>query len=325
MTIAKELAELADPVYKDFQAKLVPTVEPERILGVRMPALRKYARTLARTRPNEARAFIASSAHELYDEMNLHGELIGLLAKTPQEAFDMLDAFLPHVDNWATCDLIKAPAFKRDLPATLEKIRAWCAAGSAGVPRTNARDASSDGAVASPDDADNAGRDYPLIAVPSPCCLPGTPDPTTEYVVRFGVVQLMTLFLDDAFRPDQLDIVVRIDRPEYYINMARAWYFSFALIKQPEATLPLFERRPILLDTWTHNKSLQKARESRRLTPEQKAYLQTLKIRPQDADDRFDETQKITEAVKTGVDDYRRGKFEDADATIAEIRNSFGL
>ena len=58
---------------------------------------------------------------------------------------------------------------------------------------------------------------------------------------RFGVVQLMALFLDDAFEPEHLRLVARIERPEYYINMARAWYYSFALIKQPEATLPLFE------------------------------------------------------------------------------------
>ena len=73
-------------------------------------------------------------------------------------------------------------------------------------------------------------------------------------------------------------LVAGIDRPEYYINMARAWYFSFALVKQPAATLPLFERRPIALDSWTHNKALQKARESRRITPEQKTYLQSLKV-----------------------------------------------
>ena len=243
MTIAKELAALADPEYRDFQAKLVPTVSPKRILGVRTPELRKFARGLAKRRPDEARAFVTSPAHEFYDEMNLHGELIGLLAQTSQEAFDMLDAFLPHVDNWATCDLIKVPAFKRDLPAVLEKIRTWCSAGT-------------------PDAATI-----------------GVPDPATEYVVRFGVVQLMTLFLDDAFEPDQLSIVARINRPEYYINMARAWYFSYALVKQPEATLPLFEARPIALDAWTHNKSLQKARESRRITPDQKAYLQSLKAK----------------------------------------------
>ena len=227
--IRRELEALADPAYRDFQAKLVPTVDSARILGVRTPALRDYARRLAGERPEEARAFLAALPHETYDENNLHGELIGRMAKTPAEAFELLDAFLPHVDNWATCDLIRVPAFKRDFPATLERIRGWVAAGP-------------------------------------------------EYMVRFGVVQLMTLFLDDAFEPEHLVLVAGIDRPEYYVNMARAWYFSFALIKQPAATLPLFERRPIALDAWTHNKALQKARESRRITPERKAYLQSLKV-----------------------------------------------
>lgn len=228
--ITRELAALADPAYQRFQSKLIPTIDPARVLGVRAPALRRYAREMARTRKDEARAFMTRLPHALYEESNLHGELIGLLAKTPDEAFEMLDAFLPHVDNWATCDLIRVPAFKKDLPAVLERIRGWMAA-------------------------------------------------KPEYMVRFGVVQLMTLFLDDAFEPEHLRLVARIDRPEYYINMARAWYYSFALIKQPEATLPLFEARPIILDAWTHNKSLQKARESRRIDKETKDYLQSLKVR----------------------------------------------
>lgn len=227
--IRRELEALADPAYRDFQAKLVPTVEEDRILGVRTPDLRALAKRLVRDRPDDVRAFLAAPAHATYDEMNLHGELIGRVAGTPEEAFDLLDAFLPHVDNWATCDLIRVPAFRRDLPAVLERIRGWVAS-------------------------------------------------EPEYTVRFGVVQLMTLFLGDAFEPSQLELVTVIDRPEYYINMARAWYFSFALIKQPEATLPLFERRPPALDAWTHNKALQKARESRRVTAELRAYLQSLKV-----------------------------------------------
>lgn len=226
--IRRELEALADPAYRDFQAKLVPTVDPARILGVRTPALRSLARRLVRECPDGVRAYLGTPAHATYDEMNLHGELIGRVAKEPEEAFGLLDAFLPLVDNWATCDLIRVPAFRRDLPAVLERIRGWVAS-------------------------------------------------EPEYAVRFGVVQLMTLFLDDAFEPEHLMLVAGIDRPEYYINMARAWYFSFALVKQPAATLPLFERRLIALDSWTHNKALQKARESRRIAPDQKAYLQSLK------------------------------------------------
>ena len=232
--IHDELAALADPAYRSFQAPLVPTVDPARILGVRLPALRRYARELARRRPDEARGFLAAPLpHATYDEMNLHGMLVGLLAATPEEAFGLLDAFLPHVNNWATCDLVRVPAFALDLPAVLARIRAWADATA----------------------------------------------PGTEYVVRFAVTQLMELFLDDAFEPAQLDIVVGISRPEYYVNMARAWYLATALAKQPDATLPLFEARPIALDAWTHNKALQKARESRRVTPEQRAYLQSLKVR----------------------------------------------
>lgn len=227
--IRRELEALADSTYRDFQARLVPTVDAGRILGVRTPALRTLARRLVRERPDDVRAFLATPAHATYDEMNLHGELIGRVAGTPEEAFDLLDAFLPHMDNWATCDLVRVPAFRYDLPAVLERIRGWVAS-------------------------------------------------EPEYAVRFGVVQLMTLFLDDAFEPEHLMLVAGIDRPEYYINMARAWYFSFALVKQPAATLPLFEQRPIALDAWTHNKALQKARESRRVAAEQRTYLQSLKV-----------------------------------------------
>ena len=67
-----------------------------------------------------------------------------------------------------------------------------------------------------------------------------------------------------------------IHTEEYYLNMIRAWYFATALAKQPDAALPwLTERR---LDVWTHNKTIQKARESFRITPEQKEYLKTLKV-----------------------------------------------
>lgn len=227
--IRRELEALADPAYRDFQARLVPTVDAGRILGVRTPALRALAKRLVRERPDDVCAFLSELPHGTYDEMNLHGELIGRVAGTPEEAFDLLDVFLPHVDNWATCDLVRVPAFQRDLPATLGRIQAWVAS-------------------------------------------------EPEYAVRFGVVQLTALFLGDAFDPSQLELVAAIDRPEHYVNMARAWYFSFALIRQPEATLPYFERRPPALDAWTHNKALQKARESRRVTAEQKAYLQSLKV-----------------------------------------------
>ena len=98
-----------------------------------------------------------------------------------------------------------------------------------------------------------------------------------EYTVRFAIGVLLQLFLDERFRPEFFEWVVAVSRPEYYVNMMRAWYFAEALAKQPEAALPFIEKGH--LDTWTHNKAIQKAIESRRITPEQKAHLRTLRRR----------------------------------------------
>ena len=140
----------ADSDYQQFQAKLVPNINANLVLGVRTPALRRYAKQLFKNTPEKAQAFIQQLPHTYYEENNVHGELIGHLAKTPEEAFELLDRFLPYVDNWATCDLMRIPAFKKDLTTTLTKIKEW------------------------------------IFSEP-------------EYMVRFGIVQLMTLFLDDAF------------------------------------------------------------------------------------------------------------------------------
>ena len=95
------------------------------------------------------------------------------------------------------------------------------------------------------------------------------------YTIRFGVNMLMKYYLDEAFLPEYPKLVASIRSEEYYIKMVVAWYFATALAKQYEAVLPyLLEHR---LDVWTHNKTIQKAVESYRITPEQKAYLKTLK------------------------------------------------
>lgn len=95
------------------------------------------------------------------------------------------------------------------------------------------------------------------------------------YTVRYGVVTLMKYFLDDAFRSEVLEHIAAVRSEEYYINMAVAWFFAEALSKQYDAALPYIQNH--CLDTWTHNKAIQKAVESRRISPETKAYLKTLK------------------------------------------------
>ena len=97
------------------------------------------------------------------------------------------------------------------------------------------------------------------------------------YTIRFGIEMLMSHYLDDDFKEEYLDIPAGIRSDEYYVNMMIAWFFATALAKQWESTLSYIENNR--LDKWTHNKAIQKAVESRRITDEQKVYLKTLKIK----------------------------------------------
>ena len=97
------------------------------------------------------------------------------------------------------------------------------------------------------------------------------------YTVRFGIGMLMEHFLDEDFTPAYPEMVAEIRSEEYYINMMTAWYFATALAKQYEKVLSFIENKK--LDTWTHNKAIQKAVESYRITDEQKTYLKGLKVK----------------------------------------------
>lgn len=97
------------------------------------------------------------------------------------------------------------------------------------------------------------------------------------YTIRFGIGMLMQYYLDDKFDSKYLEMVSKIRSDEYYVNMMIAWYFATALAKQYDSALPFILNHK--LDTWTHNKTIQKAIESYRITSEQKDYLRSLKIR----------------------------------------------
>ena len=99
---------------------------------------------------------------------------------------------------------------------------------------------------------------------------------THTYTKRFGMGMLMRYYLDGEFKPEFLEWVASIKSDEYYIRMMQAWFFATALAKQWDTTLPYIEQRR--LRPWTHNKSIQKAIESYRITDEQKTLLKTLKL-----------------------------------------------
>ncbi len=97
------------------------------------------------------------------------------------------------------------------------------------------------------------------------------------YTVRYAIRMLMSLFLDDDFDLRYPELVADVRLDEYYVKMMIAWYFATALAKQYDSIIPFIENKR--LDTWAHNKAIQKSIESRRITPEQKEYLRSLKVK----------------------------------------------
>ena len=122
--IRRLLVEMSDAGYKEFVAKLVPTVEKKMILGVRTPDLRTYARELYGTA--EGMTFLTHIPHALFDENNLHGQIL-CLCRSFEEAAEKICAFLPMIDNWATCDSIRPKALTKDMRAFSVLCGRWIA------------------------------------------------------------------------------------------------------------------------------------------------------------------------------------------------------
>ena len=101
--VQQDLFTMQDLKYRDFHAKLMPTVEKESVIGVRVPVLRTYAKKFGKT--EEAKQFLKILPHQYYEENNLHGLLIEQI-KDYELCIEELERFLPHIDNWATCDLL---------------------------------------------------------------------------------------------------------------------------------------------------------------------------------------------------------------------------
>ena len=221
--IQEQLFKMQDIKYKEFHGKLIPTITSERIIGVRTPELRKFARDFAKS--EEMGTFMRSLPHEYYEENNLHGFLIESI-RDFDEVILALDEFLPYVDNWATCDMMSPKILKKNTDRLLDKIKEWICA-------------------------------------------------SETYTIRFAIGLLMKYYLDENFKTEYLQMVADIKSEEYYVNMMIAWYFATALAKQYDSTLPYIQEKK--LDKWIHNKTIQKAIESYRISKEQKEYLKTFK------------------------------------------------
>lgn len=121
-TVQARLFEMQDLAYRDFHSKLMPTVEKEKIIGVRVPELRKFAKELGKK--EEAKDFLKILPHKYYEEDNIHAFLIEQI-KDFDECISVLDNFLLYVDNWATCDMMTPKVFKKNTDRLLPKINEW--------------------------------------------------------------------------------------------------------------------------------------------------------------------------------------------------------
>ena len=223
MEIQKKLFELQDKEYAEFQSKLTPGIPRDAFIGVRVPEVRKLAKSYSKD--PECQEFLKELPHQYYDENMLHGLVLSEM-KDYDDCIRAVDLFLPYVDNWAVCDIMSPKVFKKHKEQLLEKIREWAAS-------------------------------------------------DLVYTCRFGLEMLMSHFLDEDYAPEYLEIPAGVRSEEYYVNMMIAWFFATALAKQWDTTIPYIEGNR--LDTWVHNKTIQKARESYRITGEQKEYLKGLK------------------------------------------------
>ena len=224
MKIQERLLALQDEKYRDFHSKLIPTIPPETIIGIRMPVMRKLVKEYAKD--PESADFLKQLPHTYYDENLLHALLVAEI-KDYDTCVKEVERFLPYVDNWAVCDGFSPKVFRKNRDRLIEKVKEWSAS-------------------------------------------------ELPYTSRFGIGMLMTHFLEEDFRPEYLEIPAAVHSGEYYVNMMIAWFYATALAKQWDAAIGYIEGQR--LDPWTHNKTIQKARESYRITPEQKEYLKTLKV-----------------------------------------------
>ena len=122
--IQKQLFELQDMAYRDFHSRLMPDIDKETVIGIRVPMLRKYAKSIAGT--ELAEKFIKELPHCYYEENNLHMMLITGI-KDYDRCLTEIERFLPYVDNWATCDFPAPKCFENHKEDLLPVIKRWIA------------------------------------------------------------------------------------------------------------------------------------------------------------------------------------------------------
>ena len=203
---------------------LLPGIDEETFIGVRLPVLKKYAKDLDADRRN---AFLDSLPHQYHEENILHAFILSNI-KDYDEFIRRVDEFLPYVTNWSVCDTLCNKHLTKYRPALLKEIYHWL-------------------------------------------------ESKEVYRVRYAVKCLMSYYLDEHFQEEHLRHVEQIRLEDYYVRMMVAWYLATGLAKNYDSFIKaIAEYR---FEPFTHNKAIQKAIESYRVSDEHKAVLRGFKIK----------------------------------------------
>ena len=219
-TIQKYLFDIKDDKFAKFNSALIPNIRPNTVIGVKTPLLRKYAKRI-----NYTDNFLNTLPHKYFEENQIHAFVLSNINDF-ETCVNMINIFLPYIDNWATCDQLIPKVFAKNTDKLLPQIKLWIKS-------------------------------------------------KHVYTVRFAIGLLMRFYLGNRFNSKYADMVIKTQSTEYYINMMRAWYFATALAKNWDSVIDIIKQKK--LDDWTHNKTIQKAIESFRITSEQKQILRGLK------------------------------------------------
>ncbi len=217
------LFENSDLNYKTFTSNLIPNINIDSIIGVRIPVIRKICKSLT---IDEKEFFISNLPHKYLEENILHSIIINEIDDFSSCIYE-LDKFLPYVDNWSVCDTLSC----NNLTSNMDSF-----------------------------------FNYLVFCIKS----------KNTYKVRFAFVMMLKHFINNEYIDKCNLLALSCKSDEYYINMAIAWYFSYALIFEYGKTIYIFENK--LLPKFVHNKSISKACDSYRINNDIKIYLKSLRI-----------------------------------------------
>lgn len=226
--IKEELYSLAEEEYRNFNQKLLPGVP--NILGVRLPALRKMAKRIAK---EDGLGYLQKNQDlgiktALYEEIMLYGLVLGYTRMDTRERMIYLKKFIPKIQNWGVCDS-SCGGYK----FMEEDKETW----------------------------------FPFVK--------SYAKSDKEYEIRFALVSMLGHFIDEEHIDEILSVCDSIHHEGYYAKMAVAWAVSMCYVNFPEKTERFLQNNH--MDAFTHNKSIQKIRESYRVTKEEKERLKLLK------------------------------------------------